>query len=291
MWRQYYLPTIGCLIFLSICTGCASKQTTKAELRQLLREEPELVLDVLKENNQELLKTIVAAEVNRAIYANREKMIREAEHPLAIRIKDSTPHEGPLDAPVKLVFFADFLCPFCKKSGAVLDRYIARAGAQKVLLVPRFYGSDDVSYQLAKCYLALNLQTDRDPALPHKFRKRIFAEQNQLRTHPEIIGEIINDLGADINRLNADMKSKKIEQGMADTYGEVHRLHIAGTPTFIINGISHAGNLETDQLDAIVALSRNAAKGDNKNIRPLVERIFPLAEATSPPRGGMCGAQ
>lgn len=276
--RQSNRRTIFWILLCILITGCAPKQDMKEELRQLLRDEPELVLGVLKEHDQEVLQSLRLAEANEEIHAARAKMIHEAEHPLAVEINASAPHAGPLNAPNTLIVYADFMCPFCKEGQTAVDKYIARAGEDNILFMPHFFGSDQTSYLLAMCYEALALQPDIDPELPHAFRKRIFAHQGVLRKNPEVLDRIIKEIGADIDRLNADMKSEEVKTRVLATYEDVRRLGFDGTPGYIINGISYVGYLDASKIEDIAAMSKLFAEGGKASILPQVERLYPLVE-------------
>ena len=278
MARQSNRYAIFWILLCILITGCSPKQDIKGELRQLLRDEPELVLDVLKEHDQEVLQALRLAEANEEIHAARAKMIYEAEHPLAVKINASTPHAGPLNAPNTLIVYADFMCPFCKEGQTAVDKYIAEAGKDNILFVPIFFGSDQTSYLLAMCYEALALQADINSELTHAFRKRIFAQQDMLQKNPEVIDRIIKEIGTDIDRLNADMKSAEVKKRMLATYEEIRRLGFDATPGYIINGISHVGYLDAMKIKEIAAMPKLFSEGGKASIMPLVERLYPLVE-------------
>ena len=277
MTRQSNRYVIFWVLLCILITGCAKKQDIKVELRQLLQDEPELVLDILKEHNQEVLQALRLAEANEEIHAARAKMIYEAEHPLAVEINASAPHAGPLNATNILIVYSDFTCPFCKEGQTAVDNYIAQAGEDNILFVPKFFGSNQTSYLLAMCYEALALQSDIDPELPHAFRKRIFANQQMLQHNPEVIDRIIKEIGADTDRLNADMKSAETEKRVLATYEEARHLGFDATPGYIINGISYVGYLDASKIEDIATLPKRFAEGGKANILPLVERLYPLA--------------
>ncbi|MFI6348337.1 Na+/H+ antiporter NhaA [Streptomyces sp. NPDC050560] len=157
---------------------------------------------------------------------------------------------GPLDAPVTVVEYADFECPYCGLAEPVIRELLADFG--DVRYVWRHLPLTDVHpyAQLAAEAseaaaeqgafwemhdLLLDHQDDLRPADLVRYAERIGLDTERFRAHLRARG------GAD--RIGQDVDS-------ADLSG------VSGTPTFFINGRRHSGAYDIEHLSAAARAAR-----------------------------------
>jgi protein-disulfide isomerase len=140
------------------------------------------------------------------------------------------PFKGPADAPVTIVVFTDFQCPYCARATEVLDQMVA-AYPKRVKLV--FKNFPLRSHAYARQAAAAALAADRHGKF-WPFHDRLFAAYNRIT--PEKIKEIAESLGfsePEFSREAADPAiAARIQQDLLDG----RNAGVRGTPTIFING-------------------------------------------------------
>lgn len=239
------LVMVACLI-LPACS-----QDRKEELREVLKEEPELILDVLKENKAELLKIMEAGLVERDTQKRRRQWKLELENPLIPVIQEGRPIKGKKDAPVTIVEYSDFRCPYCSKASAtvlqLLDKY-----PDKVRLVFKHYPLHKKSRKEASIFEAIALQ-DQEKAW--KFKKMLFTSYKRFMQEGDaVVDEIIQGLDLDMERLATDMRSERIQTWLTDDEAETKFFAFKGAPSFLVNGVAISGAAPLKEFEQLLYL-------------------------------------
>jgi protein-disulfide isomerase len=151
------------------------------------------------------------------------------------------PFKGPADAPVTMVLFTDFECPYCRSVGPVLEEVLAK-NPQTVKLVfknmpLKFHNMADPA---ARAALAAHEQGKF-----WEYHDRLFAE-NAL--NEALLTKIAEDLGLDLARFNQARESAPIQAKLQKDLVDAQQAGVTGTPTIFINGrLPKQRNLETIQ--------------------------------------------
>lgn len=145
------------------------------------------------------------------------------------------PMRGPSGAPVTIVEFSDFQCPFCQRVGATLDQ------------VQQEYG-DQV--RIAFKHMPLSMHPNAPDAhaaaeAAHRQGKfwemhdRIFADQAAMS--PEKYQQYARELGLDLAKFDRDLADASVKQRIDADAAEAMRLGVTGTPAFFVNGKYSSG--------------------------------------------------
>ena len=87
-------------------------------LRETLQKNPDLLLSVLRENSEAVLD--IAQEGSKSLIAQWKA---ELNQPKEVDIKDR-PFRGAADAPVTIVAYSDFTCPYCQQGAATMEKVL-----------------------------------------------------------------------------------------------------------------------------------------------------------------------
>ncbi len=142
-----------------------------------------------------------------------------------------SPFKGKADAPVTIVVFDDFECPYCHQLEPLLEKVFAK-NKDKVKLVFKnmplpFHKMADPAHRAA---LAAEEQGKF-----WEFHDRLFkANPNQLSI--PFFNSIAKDLGLDMAKFKADMNSTVVRQKINKDEIDAQKAGVTGTPTVFVNG-------------------------------------------------------
>jgi protein-disulfide isomerase len=142
---------------------------------------------------------------------------------------------GVANAPITIVEFSDFQCPFCARANPFVDEVLAKYGEQ-VKLVFKHYPLDmHANAPLAhRAALAAGEQGQFWP-----MHDALFA--NQAKATRDGVGEMARKLGLDVARFEADLGSGRFDARLQRDRSDGDRLGVDGTPTFFVNGVRIVG--------------------------------------------------
>ncbi len=144
---------------------------------------------------------------------------------------DNSPTKGPADAPVTIVEWADYECPFCGRAAPVLDKLFKKFPG-KIRLVFKNYplSIHQYSESAARAAVAAGLQG--------KFwQMHDILFKNQEKGLDKLsIEKMAKDIGLDMKKFKADWQSEKVADIVARDRKEGDKLGLDGTPLIYING-------------------------------------------------------
>jgi protein-disulfide isomerase len=154
---------------------------------------------------------------------------------------DGAPFRGSATAPVTIVEFSDFQCPFCKQVVPTLTQVLSRYG-EKVKLVYRDFPLD-IHPQAGKAAEAARCAQDQGKFW--EYHDALFANSPNLS--PQGLKTYAEQLGLDISSFEHCLASGTYAAAVQKSIDEAIRLGVTGTPAFFINGelLSGAQPLES----------------------------------------------
>jgi protein-disulfide isomerase len=167
------------------------------------------------------------------------------------------PTFGPNDAPVKVVEFADFQCPFCKRSEeavkAIREKYGNRVQLVFMDFPLTFHPHAMPAANAARCAQAQGKFWE--------YHDSLF--QDQAKLDAASLKATAKKLGLDTGKFNACFDKNQYAPEIDKDVQEGHRLNVNGTPTFFIDGRELVGAQPTDQFVTIIdeELAKNAGHG------------------------------
>jgi predicted DsbA family dithiol-disulfide isomerase len=153
---------------------------------------------------------------------------------------------GPLDAPVTVVEYGDFECPFCGQAEPVL-RELLRDFAD-VRYVWRHLPLSDVHLQAQLAAEASEAAGEQDAFW--QMHDLLLDHQDAL-TVDDLI-RYAAEVGLDVERFTDSLREHARAGHVADDVDSADLSGVNGTPTFFINGRRHYGAYDIDTLSAAV---------------------------------------
>jgi Na+/H+ antiporter NhaA len=163
---------------------------------------------------------------------------------------------GPDDAPVTLVEYADFECPYCGQAEPVVRELLAQFGGD-LRYVFRHLPLVDVHE-----HAQLAAEAAEAAGAQGRFWEMhdlLFAHQDALTLQD--LERYARELGLDVERFAERLRTRKYAPRIARDVDSADQSGVAGTPSFFINGRRQTGAYDLDTLSAMVAReARTAAR-------------------------------
>jgi protein-disulfide isomerase len=151
---------------------------------------------------------------------------------------DLQPSFGEAGAPVVLVAFADFECPYCKEEASILRNNVLKAFPGKVRIYFKDFPLENIHPWAKPAAIAGKCVFRQNAESFWKFHDWIYDNQQQVK--PDTLNAMVLDWagknGVDALQLGRCMDSKATESEVAKSQAEGRDLGIAGTPTLFLNG-------------------------------------------------------
>lgn len=158
----------------------------------------------------------------------------------------SSPSRGPAAAPITIVLFADFECPFCKVSESRLAE-LEQSYPGKLRVV--FKNSPLPIHKSAKVAAKAALAAGEQGKF-WEYHEALFEHQGALDRAS--LDRYASDLGLDMDRFGQAMSSPALDAAIEADIAEAKRLDVRGTPTFFINGRRVRGARPTEVFRPVI---------------------------------------
>ncbi|MDT8420233.1 MAG: thioredoxin domain-containing protein [Desulfuromonadales bacterium] len=207
--RIYVLNQDGAVQIYSVSGQLIGDFPAGADVTGITPQGPDLLI-LEKPGRQEL--TLVSLEMSEEIDVS------------------NSPSLGPADAPVSIVVFDDFECPYCAKAVPLLKQ-IQQAYPQQSKLV--FKNFPLKMHRNAEAAAIAGLAADRQGKF-WPYHDLLFEHFNRL--NPQKISELAKQAGLDMARFEMDRKDPALMRQVQADISQGRNIGVRGTPTLFING-------------------------------------------------------
>lgn len=146
-------------------------------------------------------------------------------------VTSGAPVLGASTAPVTIVEFSDFHCPYCRRIQPVLDQVRAKYG-DKVKIVFRDFPLDSLHPEAGVAAEAARCATEQGKFW--EFHDKLF--KNDPDVSQATLGRFAQEVGMDVTAFEACRAAGKYKESIEASLQEGSKLGVNGTPTFFING-------------------------------------------------------
>ncbi len=172
---------------------------------------------------------------------------------LAVDVDPDRDHiRGAQDAPVTIVEYGDFECPFCGQAEQVIRELLAQTGYD-VRYVWRHLPLSDVHP-----FAQLAAEASEAAAAQDRF----WEMYDLLLTHQGNLGfedleGYAEELDLDTDRFSEELRRRQYAGRIADDVATADESGVSGTPTFFVNGRRHYGAYDIDALKLAVRAAKS----------------------------------
>jgi diadenylate cyclase len=179
---------------------------------------------------------------------------------------------GPEDAPVTLVKYGDYECPYCGQLHPVLRELQERAG-ERVRFVFRHFPLDSAHPRARRAAQAAEAAATQGRFW--EMHDLLYERQDELGE--EYLMRYAAELGLDLGRFEEDLANDNHAWRIEEDRLGGERAGVGGTPALFVNSVRHAGPMD---LNGLLTAVEEAASGTGASPgeRGVPERTGPLAE-------------
>jgi protein-disulfide isomerase len=164
-----------------------------------------------------------------------------------VALEPTDPSVGNPSAPVTIVEFSDFQCPFCQRAAPTLKEVRAKYG-DKVRVVWKDFPLTTIHPQAFKA-----AEAGRCAAEQNKFwelHDQMFGNQQALQ--PDNLKKYAADIGLDSGKFNECLDSSKYAEAVRNGVAAGQKLGVNSTPTLYINGRVLQGAQPLEAFSALI---------------------------------------
>jgi protein-disulfide isomerase len=151
--------------------------------------------------------------------------------------------QGPIDAPIKLVEYGDYECPYCGEAHPVVKAIQKRLGNRLCFAFRNFPLSN--SHPHAD-HAAESAEAADEQGRFWEMHDLLY--ENQAALEDEDLARYASDLGLDAKRLIREVQAGAHATRIREDFRSGARNGVNGTPSFFINGVRYDGRADVEEL-------------------------------------------
>jgi protein-disulfide isomerase len=176
---------------------------------------------------EQLYEHAIRDGYRKVVYTDGNRLDLDAVVPVPL---GGSPRLGPDDAPVTIVTFGDFECPYCVRGNATLTSLRERYGDRLRLVYkhsPLAFHSH--AFVAARATVAAHAQGKF-----WAFHDALYARRAEL--DEDDINAIAKEVGLDMKKFRKAMTSLELDRAIEQDLSLAMSLGVSGTPAFFVNG-------------------------------------------------------
>jgi protein-disulfide isomerase len=166
--------------------------------------------------------------------------------PPALKIRPDDPSLGKAGAPVTLVLFSDFQCPFCSRVEPTLKQ-VKQAYGDKVRVV---WKHQPLGFHPNAMPAALAAEAAREQGKFWEFHDKLF--ENQTSLSDQLYEQIAAELRLDLGKWKSARTAPRLQARISEDQAIATQVGAQGTPTMFVNGQKIPGAASFDVLKAAI---------------------------------------
>jgi len=180
----------------------------------------------------------------------QQQVPTQQQQPTVVAVSaDDDAVKGDADAPITIIEFSDFQCPFCSRFytdtlGQIEKDYIDTGKAKLV------FRDFPLSFHPEAQPAALAAECGKEQGKFWEFHDAIFENQGSIGA--DLYQKIAKDNGLDMAKFNDCISTEKYKSEIQKDFTDGSAAGVSGTPTFFINGVKLVGAQPYQNIKAII---------------------------------------
>jgi len=184
--------------------------------------------------------------------AQDEKKNQNGNEIVEIKLTGKEPSLGPGNAPVTIIEFSDFQCPFCKKGASIVEKLVEEYKG-KVNLIFKHTPLDFNKNAKKAALFTIAVKNIYGDKKFFEMEKILFNNQNDWKISPEKhFEEYALTLELDWNKIQKEMENPETQNILEKDVATAAEHGVKGVPVFFINGKRVTGVKNSAYFKAII---------------------------------------
>jgi protein-disulfide isomerase len=162
---------------------------------------------------------------------------------LAIPVSERDHAQGPANAPVTLVEYGDFECPYCAAAHVIVNK-VQEIIDDQLRFVFRHFPLTQIHPHAEAAAEA----SEAAGAQGQFWEMHDLLYENQPLLDPPHLMAYAEELGLDIDRFTRELKQGSYRERVREDFLSGVRSGVNGTPAFFINGVRYDGSWDIEPL-------------------------------------------
>ncbi|MBU1039443.1 DsbA family protein [Patescibacteria group bacterium] len=162
-------------------------------------------------------------------------------------ISQDDPSLGPAYAPITIVEFGDFECPFCRQSYSIAKQLLEKY-PDGLRLIYRDFPVSSIHPQALPAAQAANCAYQQNNFWP--YHDKLFDRQNELGN--SLYLNLATDLNLNMNNFKACLNDPKIVKEIEEDLAVGLKAGVQGTPAWFVNGRKVEGVLPLEVWEKLI---------------------------------------
>lgn len=233
-----------------------ARHITREELAQALNEYPDVLMQaLLKVDKAAFFKFVVDSQKAYQASEQERELETAIKSPFTPKIDDKTRVRGDKNAPITLVEYSDFECPYCAQGYQIVEQLTGKYGTRMRFIYKHMplVNLHPQAMPAARWQEAVALQS---PEKAWQFHDKMFENQGKLgdpKTADEFFHQTVKELGLDDKKAEKDAASKAVQDKIDADVKEAEEFGFTGTPGFLVNGVAVRGAYPPAYFDMIIS--------------------------------------
>lgn len=193
-----------------------------------------------RDRYQKLQETVDDPRKLEAYFADKAQREYDASSPVVIEL-DGVSGRGPANAPVQVVEYSDFLCPYCRSLAPALAQFVQQAGGRVVVYFKNYPLDTPCNAKLKRslhpgaCNLALGAVCAQRQGRFEAYHDKVFS--TELRNpQPADVVRLAGEVGLNVVAMQGCVGDPQTRKTLDAQVAEANRLGVTATPTLYVNG-------------------------------------------------------
>ncbi len=246
--NNLFLCSALLLAFLFAPLGVSAEEKARMSDAEMIRalerifaERPDLVINVLRKHSELVLDIAQEGSTKRRKRSLEAQWRKDRAIDKDVTM-DGRPIWGDKDAPITVVEFSDFTCPYCQQAAESLKLIMEEYGGKVRLLFKHTpLSSSPISIMASEYVIAAGYQSETKAK---RLYEAIFSQRARLLEVGEpFLQETAEKLGLNVKKLAQDAGSKRTKNIIEQDLKDAEALGVEGTPYFLVNNLVIRGAL------------------------------------------------
>jgi protein-disulfide isomerase len=215
------IALLGSLVVATCLLGCGA---TPQDIEEIKSGQKDILAKIEALSGE--VKKVAAARPTPPARPNQPDPNRVVDIPVG-----DSPIRGKKDAPVTVVEFSDYQCPFCARADPIVEEALKKYPDEIRFVYKQFPLTSIHPFAMgaAKAALAAGKQGKY-----WEMHDKLFANNRALK--PEDLKKYAQEIGVDVAQWEKDMNSPEIQEQINKEMGEGRSAGVRGTPTIFVGG-------------------------------------------------------